>query len=457
VVDPTTLPAGLDKATYDLDGIGTANTAARTLTAEDPNATDVDFSYTGQGSIGDTVWHDVNADGVFDASEVPLAGVKVTVVYAGPDGVIGTADDVTYVETTDASGHYVASNLPPGTYVVSIDPSTLPPGYVSTYDQDGGRDRTTTVGLGLGENRTDVDFGEREEADLSIVKTHTPDAVKAGEDVAYDITVTNHGLGVARAPVTVTDTLPEGLTFKSSSSSDWTCAPDGQIVTCTLAGDLASGAVSTLSITVTTSAAAAPSVTNVATTSSGTPDPHPEDNTTEDPTVVHAADLSLVKSTLGKLTAGQQAGYALTVENLGPSVALAGDVVVTDAIPAQLTPLSASGEGYDCVVAGQTVTCTSTVDLAVGAASEVRVDVRVSGSVPDGTEVRNSGTVTGDYPDPDPDNNTSTVTDPVSNPDDGLPGTGSNAGSLALLGMGLLGLGGLGLVLGRGRRSQRRR
>ncbi|HBL26469.1 MAG TPA: hypothetical protein DD490_06510, partial [Acidobacteria bacterium] len=54
-----TLPAGL-APTYDLDGIGTAHTAAATLTGGQ-NRTDVDFGYRDTASLGDRVWRDVNA------------------------------------------------------------------------------------------------------------------------------------------------------------------------------------------------------------------------------------------------------------------------------------------------------------------------------------------------------------------------------------------------------------
>src|SRR4029079_11379287 len=88
-----------------------------------------------------------------------ISGVTVTLVWAGPDGVLGTADDVTYTTSTDASGHYDFPNLPAGSYTITVDPATLPPGLVPTYDKDGGKDSITHVNLGAGQTVPDINFG----------------------------------------------------------------------------------------------------------------------------------------------------------------------------------------------------------------------------------------------------------------------------------------------------------
>src|SRR5262249_15074913 len=53
-------------ATYDLEGGGDGS-ALRALAAGE-TATDVDFGYRGDATIGDRVWYDVDGDGVLDAS-----------------------------------------------------------------------------------------------------------------------------------------------------------------------------------------------------------------------------------------------------------------------------------------------------------------------------------------------------------------------------------------------------
>ncbi len=84
----------------------------------------------------------------------------VNVVWSGPDGTLGNADDVTYSVTTAANGIYGVNNLPAGDYRVTINTATLPPGLTASYDLDGiASASTVTTALTTGQTRTDVDFG----------------------------------------------------------------------------------------------------------------------------------------------------------------------------------------------------------------------------------------------------------------------------------------------------------
>ncbi|MBM3779526.1 MAG: hypothetical protein FJW23_15025, partial [Acidimicrobiia bacterium] len=70
------------------------------------------------GQIGNFVWKDIDGDGLQDAGEPGIAGVKVTLTR--PD-VPGYSHSV----FTDATGHYLFTGLCAGTYVVTVTP---PPG-----------------------------------------------------------------------------------------------------------------------------------------------------------------------------------------------------------------------------------------------------------------------------------------------------------------------------------------
>jgi len=154
-VDASTLPAGMDNTfdeDLDLDG-----QTGVVLGSGDSHLT-ADFGYGGSGSIGDFVWWDLNGDGVQDAGEPGIPGVDVEVVWAGADGVLGTPDDVTYLDTTDADGLYLVEDLPDGDYRVTVLGS-LPSSAVNTFDFDGGGDSTADAVLAGGVANLGLDFG----------------------------------------------------------------------------------------------------------------------------------------------------------------------------------------------------------------------------------------------------------------------------------------------------------
>lgn len=94
---------------------------------------DLDAGLYKTAQIGDRVWFDCNKNGVQDAGEGGVAGVKVTLLDANGVAVGGPL-------TTDANGNYLFSNLKPGTYSVQFDKTTLPAGYVITGKDVGSND-----------------------------------------------------------------------------------------------------------------------------------------------------------------------------------------------------------------------------------------------------------------------------------------------------------------------------
>ena len=143
--------------TVDPDGVLDGEHERTIPTADDFN---IDFGLAGGASVGDFVWLDVNGDDVQDPGEPGIPGVDVTVVWAGFDDTLGTADDVDYgTVTTDASGLYLVENLPPGPVRVTIDPATVPDGVVASFDLDGGDDETADRVVDRDEDARDVDFG----------------------------------------------------------------------------------------------------------------------------------------------------------------------------------------------------------------------------------------------------------------------------------------------------------
>jgi len=85
--------------------------------------------------------------------------------------------------------------------------------------------------------------------DISVIKSDSPDPVTVGNNLTYMIGVTNNGPDTATG-VTLTDTLPAGVTYVSATSTQGTCSRSGSTVTCSI-GTLANGASTTVTIIVT--------------------------------------------------------------------------------------------------------------------------------------------------------------------------------------------------------------
>lgn len=206
--------------------------------------------------------------------------------------------------------------------------------------------------------------------DLSIHKSHDGTFVR-GETDRYRIEVANHGTEGSTGPITVTDELPDGLSYVSAAGVGWSCSADHQTVTCTRAESLDAGrSAQAITLRVKVGAEAADGVTNVASVSAPEPDLDPSDNQDADPTNLRGLrpDLSIDKSHSGSFTAGRFGTYTLAVKNEGADPTF--DVItVTDTLPDGLAYDSAAGTGWACGADGQEVTCTRTDALAPGASA----------------------------------------------------------------------------------------
>src|SRR5207244_11076828 len=75
--------------------------------------------------------------------------------------------------------------------------------------------------------------------DLTIAKSHSGNFTQGQVGATYTITATNSGLAATSGTVTVTDTLPAGLTATAISGTGWTCVLG--TLTCTRSDALAAG------------------------------------------------------------------------------------------------------------------------------------------------------------------------------------------------------------------------
>ena len=239
----------------------------------------IDLGLIADGTIGDTLFWDVDNNGGSEPSgaDKPLAGVTVKLTYTTPAGV-----EKTLTTVTDENGKYSFKDLAPGDYVVTVDKASLatvcPECTAQTHAPSGdltaseGQELSLTSKVTLSPGamtNNNQDWAFTGVANTAIVKAIAdPAEVPAGgftpgTSVTYTLTVTNEGPSPATG-VIAQDKLPSGVTFVSAQGDGTYDAASGKW---DLSGEvIEKGATRTLRITVTIDASAAGSVvTNTAT------------------------------------------------------------------------------------------------------------------------------------------------------------------------------------------------
>ena len=285
------------------------------------------------------------------------------------------------------------------TIVVDVA-SSVPPGPVTNTASAAGTTIDPNPGKATGSATTTVTG----QADLSVTKT-APQAV-AGAPLTYTITASNDGPSDAAAAV-ISDVLPPDFTFVSSTASQGSCAAAGGTVTCSL-GTVPDGGSATVTITAVVPPTFTGTADNVATIASATPDPDPNDDTATFTTSAGTqADVSITKTPDSTVTAGDQVTYTVVVSNAGPSAA--AGVVMTDPLPAGLTPVSATSAPQGSCTVAATITCNlGTVNPAV--AVTITITAAIDPATPSGSRLVNDASVTDTTFDPTDSNNTATAT-----------------------------------------------
>lgn len=239
--------------------------------------------------------------------------------------------------------------------------------------------------------------------DLTISKTHTDELVQ-GSQATFTLGVRNVGPVASRGPVSVTDTLPAGLTFVSAAGAGWSCS-GSSTVTCTRSDALAAGAsYPPVLLTVAVADTAPATVANTATVSGGGDAPDDNNSAVDSAPTVAVTDLSITKTpNAATVPVGGDVTYTLAVTNNGPSRSTGSTVV--DTLPAGMSFVSASA-GCVSSASASTVTC-AVGPLASGASSSVQVTTRPDVGTA-GRTLTNTATVLAHETDPTPGNDTAT-------------------------------------------------
>jgi uncharacterized repeat protein (TIGR01451 family) len=245
-------------------------------------------------------------------------------------------------------------------------------------------------------------------ADLAITKTTSSATANAGTPLTFTIGVTNNGPASA-FNVVVTDTLPVGLSFVSSTN---TCTAVAGTVTCNL-GSIAPGGSTSFDIqgAVGSAVASGTTLTNTATVKSDQQDPVASNNTATASVIVTAqADLQVAKVCKpdSLAPAGTSAFCTITVTDNGPSDAQ--NVTLNDSIVAnnafQITSVTSSLG--TCSFAPGTVTSNNVActlgTLAAGTSASITVNFTSSSA----SDVNDTATASSSTPDPNTANNSAT-------------------------------------------------
>jgi uncharacterized repeat protein (TIGR01451 family) len=243
----------------------------------------------------------------------------------------------------------------------------------------------TAVGGGGGTSTdTDPTTVNTTAPDLTVTKSHTGNFSQGQTGATYTITVSNVGNASTTGTITVTDTLPAGLTYVSGTGTGWFCDDSGLIVTCTSTTTIAArGAGNPITLTVNVSATAGSPLVNTVTVSGGG-ETYTANDTATDPTIVNPSpDLTIAITHSSVFYLGAVGlPYTITVTNGGPGNVLSGSTVtVTDTLPPGLTATAISGTGWSCTLS--TLTCTRSDALAAGSSyPAITLTVNVSNSAP---------------------------------------------------------------------------
>jgi uncharacterized repeat protein (TIGR01451 family) len=365
------------------------------------------------GAAGASLTQNTPANTTFTSATAPVGWTCGTVPPVGGTGTI-----------TCASNGMISPNTTSGNFVIVVTVNAAAPvgsniTNTATVNETGGTDPNLA-------NNSTTTTTTVSGADLSMTQSASPTAVAPGAQITYTETVMNNGPDAAVGAVLYQQT-PTNTTFVSiTAPAGWTCgtqpAPGGTgEVLCTATGNINANSgpntcgsnacyIFTYVVAVNGATAAGTTITNSADVTAQTTDSVPSNNATITSVLVENpgdADLSIsMTAAPTPVFVSSALTYTIEVQNLG--LAPAGNVTVTDTLPATLANASATTTQGSCgAPSGGQIVCTlGTVAYPLG----TPITVTVTGTTPGtATTLSNSATVATNGTDPVSTNNTATV------------------------------------------------
>ncbi|MBI3460455.1 DUF11 domain-containing protein [Candidatus Acetothermia bacterium] len=359
-----------------------------------PNQTVQDINFgnkkkeEGTAEICVLKFEDLNGNGKQDPGEPPLFGWKFD-IKDNAGNLIGKV-------ITDKEKPACLTVPAPGTYTITEQAQA---GWTPTTPNP----QTVTVQPGQTVN---LSFGNKQEGKCDLVIGKSPARGTAiplttGQQVTFEIVVTNQGNGTCLAPLSVTDTFSAGLTYISGGTSGWVC-PTTQIVgpssvTCTNSLALAPTQGSLLLITFNVTAPPPTVIRNCAVVRNPN-DSNDANNEAciEVPVVPKAlCDLKMEKKVQpNPVQSGQQVTITLVLTNVGNGPC-GPDTVVQDPKPTGLTfnpPVVVSpSAGWSCNFPGGNLSCVTASTLPAGYQATFTFTATVTALA--GSSIQNCATV----------------------------------------------------------------
>ncbi len=410
VVNTATVSASSSDTDVDLSNNSTSISTPVVTVQEPLGAPDVAITKSHEGSFvaGGTARFSITLQNVGDAPTPGRIQVR-DVLPAGltPQSTSGTG------WSCSISGQVVQCdyNLVLAAHSQPSAPLLIDATVASDATGDTNQADVTAVGDGNARNDAALDtYVVAGTPQLLLSKSHTGDFVQGQIGATYRLTVTNSGRGPTTGSITLADSLPAALTPTSAEGAGWTCSIQAQLVTCTRGTAMVAQEISVVTLTVTVSDLANSAVNTATLSGGGDPTPHQASDPT---TILGRPQLTIAKSHADPVLKGQQGvQFTIGVLNNGTNQTT-GSVTVTDTLPAGLLPVDATGGGWSCGIAGQTVTCSRNDSLQTGQTyAQIYVSVNVAA---DANSVTNTATVSGGG-DTTPDDNTASDLVAISTP-----------------------------------------